>query len=202
VPPRTAHTREDDAVFLLYSVVIGLAIGLASGGSPARLGELKIRWAPLIAVGMAVQILLFSTSVGDGLGPAAPAVYVASNTAVLLAVARNLAVPGLPLVLIGGACNLVAIVANGGYMPASPQALAAMGWPPVEGYSNSRALDAAVLAPLTDIFAMPAWLPMANIFSIGDVLIGVGVAMAIVAGMHARAAGPSRPTTPGVGEPA
>ena len=27
-------------------------------------------------------------------------------------------------------------------------------------------------APLTDIFALPAWLPFANVFSIGDVLIG------------------------------
>ena len=33
---------------------------------------------------------------------------------------------------------------------------------------------------------MPAWLPMANIFSVGDVLIGLGAAIAIVAAMHGR----------------
>ena len=33
---------------------------------------------------------------------------------------------------------------------------------------------------------MPIWLPIANVFSVGDVLIGVGVAVAIVAGMHGR----------------
>ncbi len=32
---------------------------------------------------------------------------------------------------------------------------------------------------------------MANIFSVGDVLIGVGVAIAVVAAMHGR--GPVRP---------
>ena len=33
---------------------------------------------------------------------------------------------------------------------------------------------------------MPAWLPVANIFSVGDVLIGIGAAIAIVAAMHGR----------------
>ena len=33
---------------------------------------------------------------------------------------------------------------------------------------------------------MPAWLPVANVFSVGDILIGVGAAIAIVAAMHGR----------------
>ena len=56
-----------------------------------------------------------------------------------------------------------------------------------EGYVNSRYLDGAVLGPLTDMFPMPTWLPMANIFSVGDVLIGIGATIAIVAAMHGRA---------------
>ena len=78
-------------------------------------------------VGMAAQLLLFSTPLGDSLGLAAPAVYMATNGVVLVAVARNLAIPGLPLVLLGGASNLIAIIANGGYMPVSRAALEAMG---------------------------------------------------------------------------
>ena len=88
--------------------------------------------------------------------------------------------------LLGGAANLVAIVANGGYMPVSPGALAAMGRLPREGYSNSRLVDGVVLGPLTDLFAMPTWVPAANVFSVGDVLIGVGAAIAVVAAMHGR----------------
>ena len=167
--------------------------GLLTGGSAARLGDLRVRWAPLIALGMAGQVLLFSSPLGDALGPAAPVVYVASNVAVLVAVWRNLAIPGLPLVLIGGAANLVAIVANRGFMPVSPEALVAIGRAPHDGYSNSRLVDEVVLGPLTDLFAMPSWVPMANIFSIGDVLIGVGAAMAVVAAMHGR--GPLEPRT-------
>ena len=111
----------------------------------------------------------------------------ATNGVVLVVVARNLAIPGLPLVLLGGASNLLAMIVNGGYMPVSRAALEAMGHGPgTSGYSNSALLEHVTLAPLTDIFAMPVWLPVANVFSVGDILIGVGVAVAIVAGMHGR----------------
>jgi hypothetical protein len=135
---------------------------------------------------MVGQLLLFSTSVGNTLGDGAPAAYIASNIVVLVAVWRNLDIPGLALVLVGGAANLVAIVVNGGYMPVSPDAVAAMGRLPKEGYSNSRLVDGVVLGPLTDIFAMPTWIPLANVFSIGDALIGMGAAIAGVAAMHGR----------------
>jgi hypothetical protein len=175
-------------VFILYAVLAGLLIGALTGGSAARLGDLRFRWGPLIAAGIITQVLLFSTPLGDALGPAAPAVYIASNVAVLVAVWRNLAIPGLPLVLLGGLSNLVAIVANRGYMPVSPDAAAAMGRTAGAGYTNSRLVEeVVVLEPLTDLFAMPTWIPMANVFSIGDVLIGVGAAIAVVAAMHGRA---------------
>jgi hypothetical protein len=71
-------------------------------------------------------------------------------------------------------------------MPVSPEALAAMGRTPKEGYSNSAPLDFVAFGPLTDVFTMPTWVPMSNVFSIGDVLIGVGIAVAVVAAMHGR----------------
>ena len=98
---------------------------------------------------------------------------------------RNMAVPGLPIVALGALSNFLAIVANGGYMPASAGALAALGKSPAAGYSNSAVVADPALAPLTDVFALPARLPFANVFSIGDVLIGVGVAAAIVVAMRA-----------------
>ncbi len=173
-------------MFILYGVLLGLVIGVLSGGAPAGLGQLRFRWGALVMGGMALQLLLFSSPLGDTLGAAAPVVYMGTNAAVLVAVARNLAIPGLPAVLLGGAANLLAMIANGGYMPVSRGAMEAMGRAHGSGYSNSALLDNVQLAPLTDIFAMPTWLPVANVFSIGDVLIGVGVAVAIVAGMHGR----------------
>lgn len=173
-------------MFILYGVVIGLLIGAVSGGSAARLGGLRLRWGHVAMLGMVAQLLLFSSPLGEALGSLAPAVYMITNGVVLAAVARNLPIPGLPLVLIGGGANLLAMVANGGYMPVSRAAAEAMGHVSSTGYSNSALLEHVQLAPLTDIFAMPAWLPAANVFSVGDVLIFVGVALAIAAGMHGR----------------
>ncbi len=175
-----------DGMFILYAVLVGALLGFVTGGSIDRLGRLRIRWAMLIALGMVAQLALFSTPAGEALGPAAPWIYVATNGLVLAAVARNLAVPGLLMVLLGGLSNVVAIVANGGYMPVSPGALGAMGNVEQAGYSNSRLVEDVRLWPLTDIFAMPTWVPAANVFSIGDVLIGIGAGLAIVAAMHGR----------------
>jgi hypothetical protein len=189
-------------VFILYAVVAGLVIGLLTGGSASRLGDLHFEWAPLIALGMAVQVLLFSTPLGGALGPAAPIVYLASNLAVVAVVWRNRAIPGFRLMFVGGASNLIAVAANGGYMPASPQAVAAMGRVAKAGYSNSRLADGVILGPLTDLFAMPTWMPLANIFSIGDILIGVGAAVVVIAAMHGRGQLVPRPAAAVRSEPA
>jgi hypothetical protein len=171
-------------VFILYAIAVGLVVGLVTGGSPSRLGDLRLRWAPLIAAGLFVQVALFSTPLGGAIGPLAPWVYVGSTAMVLAAVARNLHIRGMVLVLVGGLSNAVAIAANGGYMPVSAAALAAMGRAEATGYSNSRLVEDVRLAPLTDVFTMPTWLPAANVFSIGDILIGLGAAIVIVTAMH------------------
>lgn len=171
-------------MFVLYAVCAGLLTGRLLGGRIANLGTLRIRWAPAAVFGLVVQLLLFSEPGATLAGPAAPALYVASSALVFLVVIRNLAIPGLPLVALGAASNLAAIIANGGYMPADPGAVASLGRSDGGGYSNSVVLPDPALQPLTDIFALPAWLPLANVFSIGDVAIAVGVAAAIVAGMR------------------
>jgi hypothetical protein len=76
-------------------------------------------------------------------------------------------------------------------MPVRPETLAAAGLDPHDGFSNSVVSDAPMLEPLTDVFAIPAGVPLANVFSIGDVLIGVGIAVVIAAAMR-REAGPAR----------
>ena len=171
-------------MFLLYAVVIGIVVGFVLGGRLSGLALLDFRWAPLALLGLAIQLLLFSGPISDRVGDLGPVIYVGSTALVLVVVIRNIRIAGMPLVALGAASNLVAIVANGGYMPASPAAAAAAGRVEAATYSNSAIVDGAVLTPLTDIFALPQWMPFNNVFSIGDVLIGVGVAMAIAVAMR------------------
>ena len=173
-------------MFLLYSVVIGLVVGLLLGGRPSALGSIQFRFGWLIGLGFAVQILLFSTPLTDRVGDLGPPLYVLSTGLVFAGLLANVRISGLPIVAIGAACNLAAIVANGGYMPASPAALAAAGMGPVGGYSNSTVVADPRLAFLTDQYALPTWLPFANVYSLGDVLIGLGIVVAIAAAMRRR----------------
>ena len=170
-------------MFILYAIPIGLLAGLAMGGRIGALAELHLRWPWLAVAGLVVQVVLFSEPLGSAVGAAGPALYVASNLAVLVAVIRNLAIPGIALVMVGALCNLVAILANGGAMPADPAALAAAGID-TAGQTNSVVTGEPALRPLTDIFAMPPWLPFTNVFSIGDLLIGAGVAATIALAMR------------------
>ena len=173
-------------MFILYAIPVGILAGSLLGGRLDRLSAIRFRWAPLAILGLAVQVALFSDPLAGMAGDAGPPIYVASAVAVFVAVVRNLDVAGLPIVAIGAASNLLAIVANGGSMPADPGAAAAIGG--VAPNSNSSVTTEPVLAPLTDLFAIPAWVPFANVFSIGDVLLGIGIAVTIAIGMRRGAA--------------
>lgn len=170
-------------MFILYAIPVGILVGYLLGGRLDRLSRVRFRWAPLALLGLAVQVVLFSDPLATVVGDAGPPIYVASTAAVLVAVLRNLDITGLPIVALGAASNLLAIVANGGYMPTDPDALASIGVV-APGYSNSSVTADPVLRPLTDIFVIPAWMPFANVFSIGDVLLGIGIAITIAAGMR------------------
>ena len=162
-------------MFILYAVPIGILAGYLIGGRLESLGSVRLRWVPLALIGLATQVVLFTEPFASAVGDAAPAVYVASSLAVLAVVLRNLDIPWVWLIAVGAGCNLAAIVANGGWMPADPRALASVGGAP-SGPSNSIVVPDPALAPLTDLFALPAWLPFANVFSIGDVLMAIGIA--------------------------
>ena len=168
-------------MFILYGLLAGFVAGLLLGGRPGALAEVRISWVPVVLAGLVVQLVLFSSPVSDHVGDVGPVLYVGSTAVVFAAVVRNYRIPGLPLVIVGAASNLAAIVSNGGYMPASPGAVASIGHVAITTYSNSTVIAHPVLEPLTDIFALPAWIPMTNVFSIGDVFIsgGVGVVVAL-----------------------
>jgi len=187
-------------MFILYALVIGLIVGFAIGGRPAGLAQLQFRWPWVMLGGLFVQIALFSEFVTARVGDAGPPIYVASTAAVLLAVVANRRIAGMPVVALGAACNFAAIVANGGYMPASLAALQAHGKGASTVYSNSVVSPDPALAPLTDIFALPNWLPFANVFSVGDVLIGVGVAIVIAVAMRQLPPPPEPGTRPAIGQ--
>jgi hypothetical protein len=181
-------------VFILYAIIAGLVIGAVLGGRFLALGSIPFHWTPLIFIGFAAQIVLFSDVVAARVGAAGPPLYVISTLAVGVAVVRNVGLPGMPLIILGAASNMAAILANGGFMPAAPEALASLGKSAPLIYSNSAVVAQPALELLTDRFALPRWLPAANVLSVGDMLLSAGVLILVVAMMlRGRAVGPASP---------
>ena len=177
-------------MLLLYAVILGLIAGLLTGGKLAALGSAHIRLWPVALIGLLAQLLLFSSPLAVVVGPWGPSLYVLSTVAVLMALVVNLRQPGFWLIIIGALANFTVIVLNGGQMPAAPDAWAALtgvAAVPTTDFSNSAlAGPDTPLAFLGDNFVLPPPIPLANVFSIGDVLIGAGAALFVFQQMHGR----------------
>ena len=161
-------------VLVAVVVLSALAVPL-SGGRLGAVAEVRLRraWAVFVALGLAVLAIGL-----PGLPDWLRSLLVAAAYPVgAVFLAANWGVPGIPVAALGAALNLLAIVANGGVMPASPAALERAGIPVDEpGFQNSTAVADPRLAFLGDVFAVPASWPLSNVFSVGDVLIGLGLA--------------------------
>ena len=71
--------------------------------------------------------MVITVVVPDGPDWLNPSVHVLSYLLVLAFLVRNIALPAMWIVALGGLLNFVVIVANGGVMPATSSALAAVG---------------------------------------------------------------------------
>ena len=156
-------------------VLLAVATVPLLGGRLGALADLTLRRGELALLALALQVLVIVV-IPDRLDGVHVPVHLATYVLAGVVAWSNRGVPGVPLLALGGALNAAAIVANGGVMPAAPDALAMAGLESTTGeFSNSAAVSDAHLAFLGDVFAIPAELPLANVFSVGDVLIVAGV---------------------------
>ena len=144
------------------------------GGRLRALTELRLHGGGLVLAALGLQVLAFLVLTG-----APRALLVGMHAAsYLLAAAfvwRNRQLPGLWLIASGALLNALVLAVNGGTMPASADAVRRAGLPLVEqDYSNSGVLSQPRLAPFGDVFASPSWLPLHNVFSVGDLLVMAG----------------------------
>ena len=165
---------------------------LALGGRPSRLAAVPLRHIGWIVAALATQVVIIELLSGPAvvLAAAHVATYVIAGWFIL----ANARIPGLWLIGAGAALNGSVIALNGGTLPARLGALQAAGIHPSPGaFVNSGLLAHPRLPLLGDVFALPAPLPLANVFSIGDVLIVLGTGWAAWAILGTRW---SRPWTP------
>jgi Family of unknown function (DUF5317) len=176
---------------LLLGFLLALAVALAGGGRVSRLADVRIRGLGVFYAALGLQLVAFPT----GVLPWAPGdrvatwMSLASYGCLVVGILCNLRLPGARLLGLGMGCNLVAILANGGHMPSTAGARRAAGIVEHGIHNNSVALADPRLPWLVDRFALPHWMPLANVFSVGDALIVAGAVVLLWRGMGAKLPG-------------
>jgi hypothetical protein len=160
---------------LVYPLVLGLVLAPLLGGDLRKLTDLRLRGVSLLYLALGLQLVAFPVHalpvrVGDS---AAVVLWLLSYALLAAATALNIRRPGILLIAAGVVANVAAVVANGGHMPVLPEAMHAAGRAYGVHY-NSAAIASPHLAWLVDRWAAPRWLPGANVFSVGDILIALG----------------------------
>ncbi len=174
-------------MILLSALFLGLLVGLGRARwrqRAYRVPELRLIWLAIVAfVPQLIAAYLPSTrgSLPDWLG----ALLVSASLVLFLAfIWFNRRVPGMPVLFAGMALNLAVMLANGGWMPISPETASRL---PGGGSITSSNLGErfgqkdVLLLPrdthlpyLSDRFLLPDWFPYHVAFSPGDILIAIG----------------------------
>ena len=164
---------------MVAGALTGLIIVVLARRSLRPLITLKLRWSWLIFAALGMQLLITTFVPDMGSGPS-KVIHLGSYVCVLAFLGINWRLPGVGLILIGAILNLSAIVANDGVMPAKAAALRSAGIVETKEFENSAPVKNPKLQVLGDVFAVPASVPLANVFSIGDVIIDIGAILLIV----------------------
>jgi Family of unknown function (DUF5317) len=173
---------------LALAVVAGVVLGRLLGGRVSALAAMPIRAAWLFYVAIGLQVVGYPSgvlpwSIGDSL---ATGLWMASYAVLIVAALVNVRLLGAGVVALGMLSNLAAVLANGGHMPARASALRAAGVLYRGVHNNSAVASHPSLPWLIDRWPVPAWIPMGNVYSVGDVLIAVGAIVLVCAGMRVR----------------
>jgi len=185
-------------MFLVPAVVLGVVLGLLLGGRAGRLADLKLRVSWLFFVAIGLQLVAFPSPIFPVELPQgmSTVLSVGSYGCLVAVTALNVRLRGMAVAGVGMLSNLAAIVANGGHMPALPEAIRKAGLAHQGVYNNSVADASPRLAWLVDRWAAPDWVLWGNVFSVGDVLLAAGVVVLVSAAMGAGIRGRSPATEP------
>jgi hypothetical protein len=166
-------------VFLVAFAALCLITVPLAGGKLSKLADAELRWPGTIFGALVIQVVIVSL-LPEGTPWIHRALHLVSYVLAAAFLVANRRIVGLWVIALGALLNAIAIFSNNGVMPASEGALRATGrLTDTKGFINSGVIEHPRMSFLGDIFAMPKWLPLHNVFSIGDVCIALGAAIAI-----------------------
>lgn len=171
-------------MFLIWAIVLGLLLGFLRKGSLRNLAAVKLHAPWLILIALGIQLLIFPLGRSDPLVKfGTEYLHILSYIFLLGFLILNWPYWQVVLMGLGMISNLLVISLNGGYMPASESALRGAGLDEVadlliQGSTHGNVIlmsSQTKLNFLGDILHVPAWVPFANAFSPGDLLLALGI---------------------------
>ena len=176
-------------MILVVAVVLSLVVGLLRGGRLGGLIHLPLRWAPLAVIAFGVQAYFIYRAPLCGSGVPwgwQELLLFGSHVLVLVVLWANRKLAGVKWIACGLLLNLLVMIANGGWMPVTPEALIRTGQAGLVSSMTSgirvQSSKSIVLSQhetrlwfLSDVFVLAKPFPLPSVFSIGDVLVAVGV---------------------------
>ncbi len=173
---------------VLASIGLSIVIAQVRGGKLSQLGEIRFRlWWVIPVVTLIQSALVRSPHPEERLAwwHPRPVIMVSSYLVLCAVVWLNRDLPGMRIAFAGIALNLLAIAANGGYMPVSPETLARIRGDGVLSLPIGSVVWGSkdVVLPsqqalfwfLGDVLVIPPPFPWPTAMSMGDVLVAVGV---------------------------
>lgn len=173
-------------ILIALAVLCLLSVPL-TGGRLARLADLRLRglWIPVPALAVQVLITVVAPSGHQSLHELA---HIATYVLLGLFIWANRRLPGAPIIAAGTLSNGLAVLLNGGVMPAAATAQRMIGMRLASGFQNSAHLAHPVLPWLGDIIPWPG--PLPNVLSIGDLFIFAGTLVLLHRTCRAPASSP------------
>ncbi len=173
-------------MILLCALGLAIVLGLLRGGKLVQLASLPFHWPAVPLIAFALQLLVIYLPKPPGPEIAWPLVLLGISALALLAtVYVNRRLPGMAVLGLGLLLNLAVMLANGGYMPITPQAVERIGHTSrmVTGATGTRmasskdvmlAAEETRLYFLSDILVLARPFPIPSAFSLGDVAVALG----------------------------
>ena len=160
----------------------------------ANMAAIKIKFGWLIILAVLMQRMPFALSPPSSFVELKKALLVLSYVLLLWVLSRNLHLWSMRILALGTVLNFIAIVANGGLMPVSPEARLQAGMTPIgqPGFGKVLPEGTGVLLPVdqTNLWFLSDTIPISlvgGVFSPGDVMIAVGLLVFVVGVMRGKA---------------
>ena len=172
-------------MILLFAVLVSLLVALVRGGKLGNLQTLTFRygWLALLAFALQIMLMRYPLPATEGLWGPRTLLLLGSYGLLVGVVWANRRLPGIYWLGAGLLLNLAVMLANGGFMPVTPEALQQAGLTHLAlgAEAGSRVAAAKdIILPradthlwvLSNIFILPP--PVGTAFSLGDLYLALG----------------------------